>query len=287
MSSPNSFRDLPGSSPTWEKLPGAAEPPGHLVQFYETDERFLTRNVSRYLWQGLQQGDALTVIATAGHNDILTRQLKGLGADVESAVRDRQLTVLDAHEMLAQFMVHGKPDWDKFHRTIGATVSGLRTRPDHSGLRAYGEMVGVLWRAGQFSAAVELEEFWNTLLRSVGFKLYCAYPIDVFGKEFQIAAVDALLCTHTHLLSAGPDGLIETSLNRAMDEILGSKAKGLRLLIKANYRPSWAALPSGEATILWLRNNLRDDADEILGRARQHYAGSFDRAHESTHHHAD
>ena len=57
MSSPNSFRDLPGSSPTWEKLPGAAEPPGHLVQFYEQDERFLTRNVSRYLWQGLQQGD--------------------------------------------------------------------------------------------------------------------------------------------------------------------------------------------------------------------------------------
>jgi hypothetical protein len=287
MSSSNSFRDLQGSSPTWEKLPGAAEPPGHLVQFYETDERFLTRNVSRYLWQGLQQGDALTVIATAGHNDILTRQLKGLGADVESAVRDRQLTVLDAHEMLAQFMVHGKPDWDRFQHTVGATVGGLRTRPDHSGLRAYGEMVGVLWKAGQFAAAVELEEFWNTLLRSVGFKLFCAYPIDVFGKEFQIDAVDALLCTHTHLLSAGPDGLIETSLSRAMDEILGSKARGLRLLIKANYRPSWAALPSGEAAILWLRNNLRDDADEILDRARQYYAGSFDGAHESANHHAD
>jgi hypothetical protein len=59
-----------------------------------------------------------------------------------------------------------------------------------------------------------------------------------------------------------------------MDERLGSRAHGLRLLIKANYRPSWAVLPKAEAIILWLRNNLPHEAEDILSLARQHYQAS-------------
>jgi len=57
--------------------------------------------------------------------------------------------------------------------------------------------------------------------------------------------------------------------------VLGSRAQGLKLLIKANFRPSWAAIPQAEATVLWLRNNLPDYADEILARARGTYQGAL------------
>jgi hypothetical protein len=56
-----------------------------------------------------------------------------------------------------------------------------------------------------------------------------------------------------------------------MDEVLGPRAERLRPLIKANYRPAWAAIPQAEALVLWLRNNLPDFADEILDRARHYY----------------
>jgi hypothetical protein len=56
-----------------------------------------------------------------------------------------------------------------------------------------------------------------------------------------------------------------------MEEALGTEAHDLNLLVKANYRPAWAVLPSGEAIVLWLRNNLPDRADHILERAREHY----------------
>jgi hypothetical protein len=261
--------DRPMSS--WDRLLGKVEPQGHLVQLYGADEGLLTRNVSHYLWEGLKRGDGLLVIATPEHSEAFSFQLKELGADAERAVRERQLVFLDARETLARFMVGGEPDWDRFESAIGAAMREVRPAANHTGRRAYGEMVGLLWKAGQYSPAIRLEKFWNKLLKSDLFNLFCAYPIDVFGNEFQISAIDALLCAHTHLVPAGTNGELERAINRAMAEILGSKVDGLTQLIKANYRPSWAAIPRAEAVILWLRNNLPDYADEILARARQYY----------------
>jgi hypothetical protein len=56
-----------------------------------------------------------------------------------------------------------------------------------------------------------------------------------------------------------------------MEEILGENADALKVLIKANYRPSWAVMPNAEAILLWLRRNLPGKADEIVTRARHHY----------------
>ena len=46
-------------------------------------------------------------------------------------------------------------------------------------------------------------------------------------------------------------------------------------MIKANFRPAWAVVPQGEATVLWLRNNLPGYADEILARARGSYQAAL------------
>ena len=63
-----------------------------------------------------------------------------------------------------------------------------------------------------------------------------------------------------------------------MDERLGARSNGLKRLIKADYRPSWAVLPKAEGIILWLRNNLPDEAEDILGLARKYYNSSCDPA---------
>jgi hypothetical protein len=255
----------------WKKLIERPGPHGHLVQLYKADEQALAKNVSQYLWEGLSRGDGLLVIATPEHCDLFSRELKSLGADLESAILNRHLRFFDAQETLAQFMVDGQPNWERFEIVVGAAMREVRSQGDYKGLRAYGEMVGLLWNVRQFSAAIRLEQFWNRLLSRSSFSLYCAYSIDVFGKDFQVGALDALLCAHTHLLPAETDGSLESAINKAMDEILGSRSHELKLLIKANFRPSWAVMPTGEAMVLWLRNNLPEQADKILGRARELY----------------
>src|SRR5947208_13599485 len=106
------------ASPTSYSL----EPHGHFVQFYQSDEPLLNRNVGRFLWDGLLRGDALLVIATPERRDSLSRHLARLGADVSLIRGRRQFTLLDAQETLAAFMVNGLPDWSRFQATIAQAL---------------------------------------------------------------------------------------------------------------------------------------------------------------------
>jgi hypothetical protein len=255
----------------WEKLLERPDPHGHLVQIYSGgDEQHLARNVGQYLFEGFKRNDGLLVIADAFNTKLFQLQLEQAGIDTELAIHTGQLFFADAQETLSRFMRNGQPDWNLFEEVAGTAMRQVRPEVPGAGLRAYGEMVGILWKAGQYSAAIRLEQFWNKLLGQSSFSLFCGYAIDVFGKDFQICHLDALLCTHTHMLP-GANGHLEPAINMAMDEILGPNADDLKLLIKANFRPSWAVMPRGESTVLWLRNNLPQQADQILARAREHY----------------
>jgi hypothetical protein len=234
---------------------------------YGSDPAPLVRTVGRYLADALAAGEGAVVIATQSHRDAFVDELHALGADPAAALRDGRLVVLDAHDTMARFIVDGQPDGELFDDTIRPVLSGLRTRCP-AGVRAYGEMVGVLWEAGRFAAAIRLEEFWNALLREGGFRLFCAYPIDVCGEGFTPADVDAVMSSHTHVVPTGAE--LEPALDRAMEDVLGTSAAALHRLMDADARPSWAALPRAEATILWLRDNVPNLTGAILTRTREY-----------------
>jgi MEDS: MEthanogen/methylotroph, DcmR Sensory domain len=244
--------------------------PGHLVQFYQADEALLTSNVVEFLLAGLKQGEAALVITTPERNDAFAGGLRESGFEPNVAVRERKLLFADAEQTLRRFMVDGQPDWRRFERTIGALIGEVRPRAD-AGLRAYGEMVGLLWKEGKFAAAVRLEQFWNSLMSANAFHLFCAYPIDIFGKDFQSETLDPLLCAHTHLVPGGRNGDLDRAVHRAMDEILGANSQVLQARIDDAPQPSWASMPEAETAILWIRNNLAQHADEILLRAQRYY----------------
>ena len=244
------------------------DPEAHFVQLYGNDDRLLTRNVARFMAEGLRRGDGLIIIASPEHSGSVARRLRD-ERGYPKAVLEGRLVFLDAQTTLDRLMLDGQPDPGLFENVIGETLREVQTRAGHTGIRAYGEMVGVLWKAGQYTAAVRLEESWNRLLKSSNISLFCGYPIDVFGEEFQVNQVDPLLCAHTHMLPV--DDALESALNRAMTQVLGSRVDGLRALIKANYRPAWGEVPRSEAVILWLRSNLPGSANEILRLARQYY----------------
>src|SRR5580704_3033382 len=157
----------------------------HWVQFYQADKKAFLRNVGRYLREGLGHGETLLVIASASHREEIARELRNLGTDPDAAIRDGQLVSLDSGRTLERFMVDGQPEWERFKGAIEASL--LNTQPttgEAPSVRIYGDMSGVLWKAGRFAAAIRLEEFWNQLISLRGFKIYCGYPIDVFNVEF-------------------------------------------------------------------------------------------------------
>ena len=255
-----------------------AEAHGHFVQFYKADEPLLNRNVGNFLWDGLLRGDGLLVIGTRQRRESLSSHLSRLGADVALARKEGQLAMLDAHEVMARFMVNGQPDWDRFQETISEALQLARPRVASAGISAYGEMVGVLWEAGETDAAIRLEDCWNKLLHRGGITLFCGYPIDVFANDFESGRLHDVLCAHSQVLPTGPNGDLRDALHQAIDERFGSKADQVRALMKAGIPSLGLALPEAESAILWLRSNVPDEAEGILACARSHYDASHTEA---------
>jgi hypothetical protein len=244
---------------------------GHYVQFYKADEPLLNRNVGNFLWDGLLRGDGLLVIATRQRRESLSSHLSRLGADVALARREGQLAMLDAHEVLARFMVNGQPEGDRFQDAIGEALQLAHPRIADAGICAYGEMVGVLWEAGETEAAIRLEDCWNKLLHRGGITLFCGYPIDVFANDFESGRLHDVLCAHSQVVPTGPNGDLRDALHQAMDERLGVRADEVRLSMKAGIPSLGLALPEAESAILWLRSNVPDEAEGILAAARSRY----------------
>jgi len=147
----------------------------HFVHWYVSDLS-LTRTIARYFLPALSDGKAAIAIATKEHLEGTERMLEGFGLDPLQLQKRGLYIPLDARETLDRFMVQGRPDTARFVETIGALVS--RASISWGGVRAFGEMVALLWKEGNRAGALELEELWNDLARVYPFALFCAYKYD-------------------------------------------------------------------------------------------------------------
>jgi PAS domain S-box-containing protein len=180
---------------------GPAAAPNHIVQFYD-DERYLCDAIVQFIGTGLANSEPCVVIAIEERRAALVEGLRARSLDPDRAVASGQLVLLDPFETLKLFMVNGAPDWHRFKKAIGGVLDkACAGRPTRM-VRAYGEMVDVLWRDGQTHAAVRLEELWNDLGKLHPFSLLCAYVMGNFLKASDGAQFEAVCRNHTHVLPA-------------------------------------------------------------------------------------
>jgi anti-sigma regulatory factor (Ser/Thr protein kinase) len=149
----------------------AATTTEHVVQFYDR-ESDLACAVGAYLAQAVRAGDIAIVIATPDHRSAFERELAAAGA-LGDVNRGGSIVWFDAAATLARCMTDGRVDPEAFHTAVGGIVreAGQTGRA----IRAYGEMVALLWDAGDVLDAIELEKLWNELARELEFSLWCAY----------------------------------------------------------------------------------------------------------------
>jgi signal transduction histidine kinase/ActR/RegA family two-component response regulator len=171
----------------------------HFVQFYETD-LFLLNSLSGYIGQGLEAGDACIVVATKAHREALDEQLRAQGLDVAAAIATGQYLSLDATETLSKFMVDGQPEPGRFNQFIGDIVARAAARGRR--VRAFGEMVALLWAEGNQTAAIRLEGLWNDLQKAHAFSLFCAYEMSGFGGEQFIEPLSNVCASHSRVIPA-------------------------------------------------------------------------------------
>jgi hypothetical protein len=159
---------------------GEMAPCEHFVQVYDEDQAFL-QTLESFVADGLLAGEAVVVIATPRHLSALNRGLLQRGPAVAAAMRSEQYLALDAEAMLSIFMVDGWPNDELFQ----GFVHGILGRCSRNGrrVRAFGEMVALLWAQGNCGATVRLEHLWHELCEARNFMLFCAYPKAGFTQD--------------------------------------------------------------------------------------------------------
>jgi len=181
----------------------------HVVQFYDS-EGDLAHAVGTYLGQAVRAGEAAIVIATEGHRLAFQSELLAAGIDVAQAVSDGTLRWLDAEQTLSTFRQDGQVDPVAFRTKLTELVKDAQA--DARPVRAYGEMVALLWDAGDVLGAIEVEKLWNELGQELRFSLWCGYQARGLAGEDHADALHEVCHLHTAVVEhataqfrAGPD----------------------------------------------------------------------------------
>ena len=187
----------------------------HAVEFYERDAD-LACTVGRYLGEAIRAGGVAIAIATGPHRGAFEDELRAAGIDVLTALRDGDLVTLDAAATVATLMPDGRVDRDAFRRVVGPVVA--RAAETGRPVRAYGEMVGLLWEAGDVLAAIDLERVWNDLRRELHFTLLCAYRSQSVQGDAHANALRQICDLHSSVAHLHLRGERDTA-SSAPDEV--------------------------------------------------------------------
>jgi hypothetical protein len=185
---------------------GEIAPCDHVVQIYESDAVFID-SLAGFVGGGINAGDSCIVIATPSHIQLLEKRLTDFGVHPESLKGERYFP-LDAIETLDKFMFHDRPNEQLFNETITEVLAsaGFPKRR----VRAFGEMVALLWALGLKEATLELESIWNKFCQEKSLGLFCAYPQKGFTQNID-ESVSRVCCAHSKLIDGSKKQLAEVT----------------------------------------------------------------------------
>lgn len=166
----------------------------HALHFYRDDVGLAT-TVAAFLSPAFADGQAILSIGTRAHVAAIEQRLRTEGHDVDAARLRGQYLSMDAESLIRRLLRNGLPTADTFEDVVGRHVARLAR--EHRAVRAFGEIVSLLWRDGKRAAALRLEDLWNESLGYQPLVLVCGYAERaVRGDE-----IDEIARTHTHTIT--------------------------------------------------------------------------------------
>lgn len=163
-----------------ERYTRAHLPTDHIVQLYDKDDELIVA-ITTFVVDGLNLQESTIIIATKEHLELLRNALLSQGLDLAALQSAGHYIPIDAEYALSLFMIDEWPNEAAFEETISGIIqkAGYPRRR----LRAFGEMVAILWANQQNAATIHLEHLWNKFCEKNPFQLLCAYPKSGFKDQ--------------------------------------------------------------------------------------------------------
>jgi len=238
----------------------------HFVQVYQDDQQ-LVDAVCHFVTDQLSPTEGVVIIATPQHRLAIMAQLAAESDQLEKALQSDQYVFYDAELLLSSFMVDGMPDREKCYTAISSIFE--QSSRKYKSVRAYGEMVNILWQAGNKHAAKTLEEYWNELIQRFSFSLLCSYYVDNLDPAVYDGDIECLCSTHTHFIPSQDLDLLEKAVSKASENVMGVSLSGMMSSIAKFPHPT-TIMPAAQASLLYISKTMPVTTDYILGQIRNH-----------------
>jgi len=161
--------------PSWFSQPN----PDHIAHLYQSEDELIA-SLTEFIRVGIKRGETCIIITTAEHAFQLEERLSSVNVNLAEARQSGYCKAYDASETMAMFMRNNLPDPKLFADVIGRLVRDALSK--NKPVRAFGEMVALLWKDGNQDGVAQLEALWDDLVRNSAISLYCAYPRMYFDK---------------------------------------------------------------------------------------------------------
>ena len=175
----------------WAEL----SPNDEVMHLYDSDES-LVASLSGFVFSGIRASEAVVVIATKSHLDLLDAKFRDGKSPFSLTVAGKYLPFV-AETTLTHFMFNGMPDDTLFAYMLDSFLS--RSRRMKKRVRIFAEMDALLLDDGNRPATEALDALWNKYRLLDQFCLLRAFPND----EVSRAITSRTKLRNKHLIMIG------------------------------------------------------------------------------------
>jgi DNA-binding NarL/FixJ family response regulator len=170
----------------------------HAVEFYSDEASFLV-GIARFIEAALNAGNAVIVVVTESHRNILFQRLQAHGWNIGAAIEQGRFIPLDVANTLSTFMVNDLPDPVRFRKVAGDLVAAAAkaAKGERPRVSACGECAPILWAQGKADAAVQLEHLWDEIARTCNMDILCGYVLNSFQREQESHIYERICSEHS------------------------------------------------------------------------------------------
>ena len=188
----------------------------HIVQVCQ-NKALQVEVITRYVKEGLLNDEAVIIIATSALRKAVRAKMDALGLDVHTFKSQGQIKFFDAEFLLSGFLIDGVLEEQAFQEFVGIPIQAAQLK--FGKVRAFGEMVDVLWKNDQQDLAIELEGWWSELCDKNELMLLCTYLLDSLDPNSYDNSLERICKCHTHSL---PINSFNPVVGGAMLELFGA-----------------------------------------------------------------
>jgi DcmR-like sensory protein len=254
---------------SWKELLANPGPIGHIVQLYQ-DADFYGEAVSHFAAEGLVRGESVIIVATEANWANISRRLLSKGFDPAEVLRLGRLTLIDADETLCRILVGDMPDAKTFKSFAKATIEHARAGGKFHRVRWWGEMVNLLYLAGNQRGSTLLDELFDDVVYEQSIAVFHSFLMDKYDPRIYDGVFGDVCRNHAHVIPADDYAIHRTIVDRAVGEVIGP-IEGPLLRSLASWAHGGApAMPASQSILLWVKDAVPTKFDEVLACARRY-----------------